>query len=216
MTIRNAASMGLHGSTWNTRGYCGQGQVAELIGSLAGRSALVCGNAAGVFAEVEAAQRRLDRPVIFAVNDVGMYLPQVDHWVSLHADKLGTWRSVRWAERTQKESTQYHSDTARPFIDWTWQQVTPQFCLSGYFAMQVAWIMGCEHIVLCGCPGDATPRFFEAQARESFGYGSQEHGSDRAVGAQLQYEMARLPEFKQAIRSMSGWTKSYFGTLEEG
>lgn len=210
MTVRNAASMGTYGADWIARGYSGQGQVGELIGSLAGRSAVIAGNGAGVLAEVEAACALASEPVIFAVNDIGMYLPTVDHWVSLHVDKLLAWRSVRWMESHAGESLKCHSCTARPWLDYCWQQLTPQFSLSGYFAMQLAWIMGCERIVLCGCPGDRTPRWFESVPRDC------DYGADRdthGIRLQVEKEMARVPGFKRAVRSMSGWTREYFGEV---
>jgi hypothetical protein len=206
--------MGTYGSTWTARGYAGQGQVEPLIDSLHGRTALVCGNGAGVFDQVEMACSCLDDPVIFAVNDAGMYLPRVDHWVSLHVDKLLAWRQVRWQEARPGETLKCHSDTSRPWLDYHWQQLTPQFCLSGYYAMQLAWVMGCNQIVLCGCPGQSGPRWFEQYARTDFGYGSDPRGSDEGVRTQIVKEMARLPAFKAAVRSVSGgFTQSFFGGL---
>ena len=215
MTVRHAESMGVYASTWQSRGYCGQGPVEALIGSLEGRSALVCGNGVGVFEECEHARSMLIDPVVFAVNDCGMYLPRVDHWVSLHVDKLQAWRSVRWLESRPGEHLKCHSDTARPWLDYCWQQLTSQFCLSGYYAMQLAWIMGCDRIVLCGCPGDSTRRWFDREPRDDFGYGNGQAGSDHGVREQLDHEMERLPEFKAAVRSCSGWTKSYFGSIDD-
>lgn len=214
MAVRNAASMGTYGATWQAGGYSGAGPVRGLLGSLAGRPALVAGSAAGVFAEVAAAERQLDRPVIVAANDVGMYLPRLDHWVSLHADHLAAWKAVRWLHARTKETTQYHSEVGGAVVDHVWERLTPLFCLSGYFAMQIAWLMGCRPIVLCGCPGEPAPRFFEAEPRADFGYGSGAAGSDRGVREQIEREMARVPDFKAAVRSMSGWTRDFFGGLD--
>ena len=222
MTIRNAETMGTVGATWEARGYCGQGPVGALCGALAGRSAIVCGSGRGVFDELAEAQAALHDPVIFAVNDIGMYLPRVDHWVSLHVDNLIAWRQVRWLHPKARELTKYHSETPRAWLDYCWDGLTPILYLSGYFAMQLAWIMGCDRIVLCGCPGDATPRFFEATLRSNllltepngpFSYGSGDRGADRSVHEQIQQEMERLPEFKAAVRSMSGITQQFFGGL---
>ena len=89
MTTRNAESKRNYGAAWEAGGYCGSGNVADLIGQLRYRSAVICGNADGVFAELADASGKLHDPLIFAVNDVGMLLPKVDHWVSLHADNIG-------------------------------------------------------------------------------------------------------------------------------
>lgn len=215
MTTRHAASMGTYGSTWQHGGYSGSGTVRELLGSLASRPAIVAGGAAGVFEEVEAATRALGEPVIFAANDVGMYLPTLHHWVSLHADSLGPWKQVRWLHSQAKEATQYHAEMGRPFVDHVWEALCPLFCLSGYFAMQIAYLMGCAPIVLCGCPGEPARRFFEARARSDFGYGQGPAGSDAGVREQIEREMARVPAFKAAVRSMTpgSWTQRFFGGL---
>ncbi len=205
--------MGTYGSTWEVGGYCGRGSVGELANSLTGRAAVVCGNAEHVFYEFEDTCKKLGHPVVFGVNDVGMYLPRMDHWVSLHADNLGAWKAVRWQNAFSQEKTQYHSVTARPVVDHLWEGLTPLFCLSGYFAMQIAHIMGASPIVLCGCPGEAGPRFFESHARPDFGYGSGTAGGDSSIRTQLEHEMKRLPEFKAKVRSMSGWTREFFGSL---
>lgn len=213
MSTRNAASMGTVGAEWTHRGYAGAGNVAPLLDACAGRPAIVAGNAAGVFDQVAEACTRLHAPVVFAVNDVGMYLPRVDHWCSLHEDKLPVWKAVRWGHVNQMEVTKYHGDDPRPFLDYVWERLTPLFCLSGYFAMQLAWLMGCRPIVLCGCPGSPAPRFFEAAPRADFGYGNGTAGSDQGVRQQLEHEMRRVPDFKAAVRSMSGWTQEFFGRI---
>jgi hypothetical protein len=204
--------MGTYGADWVAAGYCGSGNVAELIGSLKGRAAVICGNADGVFDELERAKRYVDDPVIFAANDAGMYIRKLDHWVTLHADNMGAWKQVRWLHPGDMESTKYHSATKRPFIEYVWDRLTPTLFLSGYFAMQIAYIMGCEIMILAGCPGDGTRRFFEVGPRDDhFAYGSGQRGADEAVNEQIIKEMARLPEFKARVRSMSGWTKQFFG-----
>jgi hypothetical protein len=202
--------MGTVGADWQACGYCGSGNVRSLIGSLRGRAAIVAGAADGVFDEVAAAMHIFDDPVVIAANDVGMYLPRVDHWVSLHADNLGIWKAIRWLHPGEYD-TKYHSIDKRPFVDYVWSGLTPLFCLSGYFAMQIAWIMGAEPIVLAGCPGDGTRRFFEAKPRSDFKYGADPN--DGGSRDQLIHEMDRLPRFKATVRSMSGWTKEFFGGI---
>jgi hypothetical protein len=214
MVTRNASSMPVLSSEWEARGYHGHGNVQELIGSIAGRSAIVCGNGAGVFEELDMARAALEEPVIFGVNDCAMYLPKLDHFVSLHTDNLNAWRAVRWLNCQNIEVTKYHGVDARPGVDYVWDRLTPCFALSGYFAMQLAWVMGADRIVLCGCPGDQARRFFEWYPRADFGYGNHGSDTDKGVRDQLEHEMQRLPEFKAAVRSMSGWTASYFGSLE--
>lgn len=201
---------------WEAAGYRGEGNVESLVGSLYNRPAIVCGSGRGVFAEAENAAWLLDgqNPVFFAVNDVGMYLPRIDHWVSLHGTRFVAWSNVRrlyngsitphWAN---------HSVINVPFVDYAWNGLMPLFLLSSYFAMQIAHIMGAGLIVLCGCPGDSTPRFFEHNARTDFAYGNGFSRLDMTVKDQLVDEMERLPNLKAKVRSMSGWTHKYFGGL---
>lgn len=206
--------MGKIGSTWESKGYCGAGNVSGLLDSLRGRPAVVCGNAQGVFDEYEAVMRILGRDaVIFAANDVGMYLDRVDHFVSLHTDKLSYWQGVRWQNNKGVDRMEIHAPDEKPFVDHIWAGLNPIFALSGYFAMQVAYLMGCESIVLCGCPGSSCKRFFESQPRCDFSYGGGVNGGDAGVRDQVTNEMNRLPEFKARVRSMSGWTQEYFGAF---
>ena len=118
---------------------------------------------------------------------------------------------MRWLHPHEKEYTKYHSTDAWSFADYYWSNLTPCFALSGYFAMQIAYIMGADKIILCGCPGDTTRRFFDipGQRREAGDPGYDREG----VTAQLLHEMERLPDFKSKVRSMSGWTKFYFGSV---
>lgn len=200
-------------ATWEVRGYAGRGNVASLIDAAKQRPALVCGSDYRVFLDYAAAMRSVHDPVIFAVNDIGMYLPHVDHWLSLHSRNLEAWKAVRWLHPASGD-TKYHSVERGSVIDYEWESLTPMFALSGYFAMQVAYIMGCSPIVLAGCPGTHTRRFFEAGERDAsrwHGYGSGPTDSDVNIRNQVIQEMNRLPDFKKSVRSMSGWTKEYFG-----
>jgi len=202
-------------ANWRWGGYCGLGNVGPLIGALRTKTAIICGNAKGVFEELQALRDIYDYGDIsvFAVNDVGMYLPRVDHWVSLHWANIYAWREVRWLLNRGVEDIRYHSvkQDDEKIIDYLWEELTPVFALSGYFAMQIAYIMGADKIILCGCPGEPAPRFFEAQPRSDFGYGMGLGSADTGIFSQLVGEMTRVPDFKSKVRSMSGWTKSYFG-----
>lgn len=207
--------MGNYGATWEAAGYAGSGPAEEFIDSLLGRPAVVCGGARGVFEDYRLVRHRYGEDlVVFAANDVGMYLPVLHHWCSLHTDNLGAWKQVRWLH-ARKEVTKYHSTGERPFVDYNWESIRPLFALSGYFAMQLAWLAGCRPIILVGCPGDATPRFFEQELPSNFAYGSGERGSDDGVREQVIHEMKRLPQFKAVVRSVSGWTKEFFGGLDD-
>lgn len=198
--------MDRYGSTWESRGYFGSGNVEPLLDSLRGRTALVVGGAQGVFEDYKKTVTR--DMVVFAANDVGMYLPHVDHLVSLHASKLIHWAAIRkdqYCAYPGNHDFKTHSHGSAN-ADFDWFGLTPVMSLSGLFAAQLAYLMGCERIILCGCPQDETPRFFEVRAASGDAY---VRGQE-----QIKQEMGYKPDFKKAVRSMSGWTKEFFGGIE--
>ena len=83
------------------------------------------------------------------------------------------------------------------------------------FAMQIAYLMGCDPIVLCGCPGEPGRRFFDLDTPMHSGYGGTEELRDIDTRNQLVEVMESLPEFKAVVRSMSGQTEEYFGGYHE-
>ena len=202
MLVQNAL---LHKESWSRLGYSCLGNTEHLLGSCQGRTAIVCGNARGVFEEYD--EVRQPGFLIFAVNDVGCYLAHVDHWVSLHTPRLDHWIEVRRDPTSRPMGNlDFHVHDAGLYGLRTWYQwtgLTPLMALSGMFAAQVAYLMGCERIVLCGCPNDATPRFFELTCTNHAYVETQK---------QIKQEMAYKPEFKATIRSMSGFTRDYFGS----
>ena len=195
---------------WIRGGYTGTGNVNDILGSLEGKIAVVAGNAEGVFEEVVSVVSKLKEnpPVIFAVNDVGMFLPWVDHWATIHLQHFPQWIAVRAAHNRSPAKT--HSINYGVGIDYAWCQLNPIFVLSGYFATQLAYLMGCERIVLCGCPGSPARRFFDLKPR-NFGYGGGDSPVDPITQKMVVDEFERVPEFKARVRSCSGWTKGYFG-----
>ncbi len=203
-TFENAA---LHKGHWYHRGYTGLGNVEPLLDSCLGRTAIIAGSARGVFEEVDKIYERSS--LVFAANDVGMYLPHVDHFVSLHTSKLDLWVAIRRDPASKAPGNlnfQVHDAGLFGERDWhQWRALTPLMALSGMFAAQIAYLMGCSPIILCGCPNDDTPRFFELEGRRDNAY--------RNVQYSIKQEMAYKPDFKAVIRSMSGWSKEFFGGI---
>lgn len=214
--VHQTPGMGTYGASWIHRGYCGAGNVQGLLGSCTGRPALVCGNAASVFADVDRAMTHVTNPLVFAVNDVGMYLPNVDHWVSLHGEKLPAWLAVRKQHWEHQVNRVFLHSAGRTCVDYTWDGLNPMLALSGYFAMQIAYLMGCAPILLCGCPGEPKRRWFEPRPRANqmdtqFGYGGGPNQNDANIQAQFCAEFDRVPDLKSCVQSMSGWTQTYLG-----
>lgn len=194
---------------WESKGYVGTGNVAGLLDSLSSRPAIVAGNAKGVFEEVERAMAALGPlAVTYGANDVAVYLPSLQHMVSLHTPKLEHWAALRrdgYSKPTGNMDFQIHDDGRWGPRPWhQWKDLTPTMALSGLFAAQIAYLMGCDPIVLCGCPTDSTPRFWEKTCTNN-GY--------EKTQQQLIAEMGYKPDFKSRVRSMSGWSSWFFGGL---
>lgn len=204
-----AAGYAAQVATWFSKGYAGGGNVAGLIDSLQGCPAVVVGSGKGVFDEVAEARSRLGECVVFAVNDVAVLLPHVDHMVSLHTPKLVLWAELRRDATSQgygNKDFQIHDGGMFGKHLWhQWTGLTPMMAQSGLFAAQIAYLMGCAPIVLAGVPCDETPRFWESEPKAESYYA----GTRR----QLMAEMSYKPDFKKVVRSMSGWTRGYFGEV---
>lgn len=194
-------------------GYEVAGPASSLVGSLEGRLAIVVGGAEGGYKECEWARRVYEDPVIFAANDIGCYLPVVHHWVSLHYDKLEHWAALRRLDGSLWQDFKTHCNYFQiAQADYVWSIEPCHFSLSGYFAMQLAYLMGADRIILAGCPGSRARRFFEPEPRsDSYGYGGGDTVADSRDREQLCKEMSRVPSMKEKVRSMSGWSKEYFG-----
>jgi hypothetical protein len=193
-------------------GYTVFGDERRLEGHLQGRVALVCGNAETVFDDLNRAFYMFDSPVIFAVNDIGCYLGLVNHWVSLHGEKLQRWIAVRRAEPSLWQEFKTHtSSTAIAPADYIWRIEPCTFSLSGLFAAQIAYIMGAEKIILCGCPGDGTRRFFERKPRIDYHYGGGDTPGDMRDRQHFLQELNRVPELRKRLKSMSGRTRTILG-----
>lgn len=197
-------------SGWQCRGYFGQdiggaaGNLVSILDSLIGKTALIVGSGGTtdeIFEQYNSARDNSPDCVVFAVNDVGVYLPHVDHLVALHQDLLVHWAALR-KDKHDRKGFKTHALTQ---ADYNWEGIVPVMPISGYFAMQCAWVMGADKIILIGCPGDGTRRFFDQKARDDF------HYQEKGVRQMVESEMRRLPEFKAAVRSYSGYTKDLFG-----
>ena len=130
--------------------------------------------------------------LVIAVNDVGCVYPYpVDHWCSLHAEKLAGWaleRKGRGFDMTFTTWTRPEREGAdRQLAGWSSGS-------SGMFAVGVALELGAESVVLAGVPMEPRPHFFDATAWTDFANyrGAWEKRADRLRGR---------------VYSMSGWTR---------
>lgn len=166
------------------------------------RLALILGGADCVWDDLEAVGRLCDVPsaVLLAVNDVGYaYAGRVDHWCSLHPENFAGWKARRAA-----------NGYADGYVTWsrTRPMLADRICptldkgTSAMLAVSVANRLGCERIVLVGCPLERRPHFHD------------ERNGRRWCGAKVhqpawirQKEAGKL----EHVRSMSGWSRDLLG-----
>jgi len=100
-------------------------------------------------------------PKVFAVNDAGwIYHGHIDHWVTLHWERMEHWRKQRpescgmdyetWCRTT------VHTRGAKVKPTHYAEMWVPKAGTSAFFAVQIALKLGHAPIVLAGCPMTAT------------------------------------------------------------
>lgn len=139
-----------------------------------------------------------DGPIL-ACNDVGTVLPVLDHWCTLHPDKMWRWQE----ERAQNgHPTEYVTwGTAREHgIDRVFNGLANGS--SGLYTTSVALRLGYT-VVLCGVPMDARPNAF----RDEKGW--------QGYRGYLRGWNAVADSIRGKVFSMSGWTKNLLGAPPE-
>lgn len=138
--------------------------------------------------------------VRIGINDVGAVVPELDHWVTVHPEKLGPWGDARRANG-------YPSD----YVRWSFSGLDKGQVdrvlegwihgSSGLYAVHVA-LHGLEvdGAVLLGVPMDATPNAFR-----------NERGWAHFERYRTEWE-AVAAEIRPAVRSASGWTRDLLGS----
>jgi len=216
---------------WSFKGFTGEGgNVEPLLREGGAGTAIVAGSARPVFDEVRAVLRVHPAATIFAVNDTGLYLPKFHHWVSIHHERLQWWdkcRRSRWSEdAAELEAFMLHGEGKGPkpyhthsilepkHYDYHWAALEPMYALSGFFAMQIAYLMGFDRIILCGCPGYRAARFFDPEEGKKWNNPDDSY-SDVGIMTQLKTDAKHRPELRSRVRSVSGFTADWFGRPEE-
>jgi hypothetical protein len=160
--------------------------------------AVILGGGKYVWDEMAEWEKIYGRPwdgLIIAVNDVGVYWPRpFDHWVSLHAEKMARWQRERARAELPGE---YHSWGTRPY-----RHVTPWARgASGMLAVQVAQVVGCTRVVLCGMPMTVSPHFVE----------SVEHGPEEVWWGADSHWLS----WDKHAKKMQGWVRSMSGKTQK-
>ena len=93
---------------------------------------------------------------ILAVNDIGCYLPRVDHWFSIDPWNLKIWSQVRSKRRCM--TWQLYSVGSAPGVR---EVVLDHVGSSGLMARQLAKMLGYRVIRTAGIPLDEKGHWFE-------------------------------------------------------
>lgn len=164
-----------------------------------GRTALIVGGAWCVHDDVVAAQSMFTPDMIIAINDIGGLLQRVDHWVSMHPDKLLTeWVSQR-SRRGFAPAGRYWTAEHLSAPSYFRRVVNPGGGSAG-LAVEVARALGAERIVLAGCPLESAPHFF-----------GDKPWSPREVEHYRRSWARQKKTWGPFVRSMSGWTRDLYG-----
>lgn len=172
--------------------------------------ALVLGGATSVWDEVLAWEERYGPwdGLVIAANDVGAHWPRaLDHWATLHYEKMDRWRSLRtfngfapvrgWHWTVDKHGRVIAREHTKLVAD-VWSGGS-----SGMLAVQVAQLVGAQRVVLCGVPMSPVPHFTETSENHP-GNWDASHGYWKAW---LRYEH----KVQGWVRSMSGRTRDLLG-----
>lgn len=158
--------------------------------------ALCLGGAACLFDDL-AALGDWEPDLVVACNDAGTVYPgRLDHWVTLHSDKMRDWMEVRRRNggNTDCETWAQLSDGGRHRLIAQWEPGS-----SGLLAVTVAFKMGATEAVLCGIPLEpAEGHFFDAAEWEP------------ALRYREAWEKCR-DRLAGRVFSMSGWTREMLG-----
>jgi hypothetical protein len=162
-------------------------------------NALVIGGAACVWDDLEALGEW--DAVVFACNDAASVYPgRVDHFCTLHPEKLERWRRTR-QDKGYNVDFEAHTHKRRALCgDVTLH--TEWGGSSGLFCVTVALNLGFTRIVLCGVPMDARKHFDRSKDWVD-AYHYQRHW------------LKRRDEFAPFTRSMSGWSRELLGPPDD-
>ena len=174
--------------------------------NLSVKKILIIGTAQCVWNDLD--QVKSDHTDVMVVSDIGAYLPwPVHHWVTLHPENLSGWMRLRAHHKHGLPLVpRTHSAKAYNGIDKIWD-IPNTGGGSGMYAIKVALRLGYENITLAGIPMDGTSHFFDPPWVGSTCAG-------RLMRGAWQLEIDRNPSPWKKVRSLSGWTMNYVGTLK--
>lgn len=168
--------------------------------------AFVLGGAECIWADLESAQSLCSPHIVVAVNDIGVDYPgRIDHWVSYHTDFLDKWARLR-AARGMPDIQHYWTGKGGPTKSAPkgTRTVNAVGGSSGMLATYVALKVDAAKVILCGIPIDAKmPHYHKHKKGAAW---------TEALKYQKHWREAANNDFRDRVRSMSGWTAELLGS----
>ncbi len=163
--------------------------------------AIVLGGAVGVWEELSSIMAMLDEsPVIIGTNHAGRDFPgYLDHWVSYHVELLPMWIEARERAGLPPAGAYWSVQRSRPAsTTLEVRRVKNHGGSSGLVAVDVALELGCDRVVVCGCPLEMAAAHYDNPAswRDANNYKKAWRTRQSQMGA---------------VRSMSGFTREILG-----
>ena len=165
-------------------------------------TALIIGGAEKVYEDIAAAKELFNPDLYIAVNDMGMYIEDLDHWATMHPEKLYAWLRFRRVRKSYKDPMLWTAVHKKEHFNRTdlfpLNQVQSKGGGSGLLAAELAIHLGHKG-VLCGIPMSAEAgHIVRKQVWKD-------------CGRYVRGWIIATPKIKDHIRSMSGWTQQQYG-----
>lgn len=176
------------------------------------RGVVVCGDAAGVWADLERFGCRSDRGKggvakdgfdFLVINKIGETFPgDIAHWYSNAGHLIEVWKAARRQEYEREFAVPMHTHSCSPGAAWRWPWGA--YGTSGLGGVLTAVALGYAPIVLCGLALDDGPHNGEPPWRATKFAKSEAPADDP-------HWLRAAATFKGTVFSMSGQTRAWFG-----
>lgn len=190
------------------------GRLPDIAAAYRGRGLVICGDAAGVWADLEAFGCRSDERGgsverrgfdFMTVNKMVETFPgEIEHAYSNNGHVLQTFWDARRHEYDQFAVNHAHACHAGGKWLWPW----PAVGTSGWGATVTGVALGYLPVILCGIPLDDGPHNGEPPWRRTKFASSEVAGVD---GGPDQHWRRLTEAFRGIVYSMSGRTRDWFG-----
>jgi hypothetical protein len=192
-----------------------------IAGRYQGKSLVICGDAIGVWQDLEAfgcrhdiGRGRVDKEGFdfLTVNKLVETFPgHVEHCYSNEPSVLLRFIAARRQEYTREFEAPSHTHSISGGAAWTWP--FGGHGTSGLGAVLVGLGLGYDRIVLCGIPLDDGPHNGEPHWRRC-AFKSSEAAGSVSTGRNSHWWRAKQLAFDDKVRSMSGRTREWLGAPE--